>query len=369
MKRGIFVMKKVIHSPTKYIQGPNELLYLGDYAKDLDSKSVYAIVDPYILDHYQEQIQTSFHKHQIPLITDAFSGECSKTEINRIVEQVKRQSLNLIVGIGGGKTLDTAKAVSFFAKLPVIIVPTIASTDAPCSALSALYTDDGHFDRYLFLNQNPNIVIVDSLIIANAPSRLLVSGMGDALATYFEARACHQSNAKTISGGACSLTALQLAKICYDTLLQDGLAAKLSAEHQVNSKALENIIEANTYLSGIGFESGGLAAAHAIHNGLTKIPECRHMYHGEKVAFGTLVQLVLENAEEQEIRQVLSFCKSLGLPTTLAQLGLNHPTKDQLMIIATASCDPLNTMSNMPFHITPMDVYGALLIADSLGKL
>lgn len=362
-------MKKVIYSPTKYIQGPNELLHIYDYAKDLGCKGAYALVDPFILEHYSEQIQQSFNKHHVPLITDSFSGECSKTEINRIVDCVKSQSLNLIIGIGGGKTLDTAKAVSFYAQLPVIIVPTIASTDAPCSALSVLYTDDGHFDRYLFLTQNPNIVIVDSLVIANAPSRLLVSGMGDALATYFEARACHQSNARTISGGTCSLAALNLAKLCYETLLKDGLSAKLSVEHQVNSKALENIIEANTYLSGVGFESGGLAAAHAIHNGLTKIPECHGMYHGEKVAFGTLVQLVLENAEEKEIKQVLAFCQSLNLPTTLAQLGLKQPTKEQLMTIATASCDPVDTMSNMPIQITPIDVYGALLIADSLGKL
>lgn len=361
-------MKKVIYSPTKYIQGPNELAHICDYAIDLGISGAYAIIDPFILTHYEETIQTSFKRQTISIHMDAFNGECSKNEINRIIENVKKDNLNVIIGIGGGKTLDTAKAVAHFSNLPVIIVPTIASTDAPCSALSVLYTDAGQFDRYLFLRNNPNIVIVDSLVISKAPTRLLVAGMGDALATYFEARACHRSNALTISGGTCSLAALNLAKLCYETLLVDGYQAKLSVTHQVNSKSLENIIEANTYLSGVGFESGGLAGAHAIHNGLTVLKECHAMYHGEKVAFGTLVQLVLENANKEEINEVLNFCRQLGLPTCFKDLGITHPTKEQLMAVATASCDPQDTLHNMPFEVTPIDVYSALLMADSLGS-
>lgn len=361
-------MKKVIYSPTKYIQGANELAHICDYAMSLDITGAYAIVDPFILTHYEETIQTSFKRHKVSIHTDAFHGECSKNEINRIIENVKKENLNVIIGIGGGKTLDTAKAVAYFANLPVIIVPTIASTDAPCSALSVLYTDAGQFDRYLFLKTNPNIVIVDSQVIAQAPSRLLVSGMGDALATYFEARACHRSNAMTIAGGTCSLAALNLAKLCYETLLVDGTLAKASVDHHVNSQALENIIEANTYLSGVGFESGGLAAAHAIHNGLTALEDCHHMYHGEKVAFGTLVQLVLENAKKEEIDEVLTFCRELGLPTCLKDLGIENPTEDQLMMVATASCDPQDTMHNMPFEVTPIDVYSAIVVADTLGS-
>ncbi len=361
-------MKRVIFSPTKYIQGANELAHLCDHALSLDIKGAYAIVDPFILANYSQTIEASFKHHNIPLVTDAFHGECCQSEITRIQKQVKANSLNIIIGIGGGKTLDTAKAVAYFSKLPIVIVPTIASTDAPCSALSVLYTEDGHFDHYLFLNNNPNIVIADTNVIANAPSRLLVAGMGDALATYFEARACYRSNATTISGGVCSLAALHLAKLCYETLLSDGLNAKLAVDQHVNTKALENIIEANTYLSGIGFESGGLAGAHAIHNGLTVLEECHHMYHGEKVAFGTLVQLVLENAPQHEIETVLNLCHEVGLPTTLKALGLKNPTEEQLMVVATASCAKNDTIHNMPFEVTPHDVYSAILVADQLGK-
>jgi glycerol dehydrogenase len=85
--------------------------------------------------------------------------------------------------------------------VPVAIAPTIASTDAPCSALSVIYTDSGEFDRYLMLPHNPNMVIVDTKVVAGAPARLLAAGIGDALATWFEARACSRSGATTMAGG------------------------------------------------------------------------------------------------------------------------------------------------------------------------
>ena len=365
---GVRIMKRVIFSPMKYIQGVNELAHICDYALSLNIKEAYAIVDPFILANYAQTIESSFKQHQIPLVTEAFHGECCQTEIYQLQKKIEDYSTNVIIGIGGGKTLDTAKAVAYFSKLPVIIIPTIASTDAPCSALSVLYTDDGLVDHYLLLDQNPNIVIVDTNVIAKAPTRLLVAGMGDALATYFEARACYQSHAITNSGGVCSLAALQLAKLCYETLLTDGLKAKQATDQKIATKALENIVEANTYLSGIGFESGGLAAAHAIHNGLTVLKECHSMYHGEKVAFGTLVQLVLEKAPQKEIETVLNFCRSIGLPTTLKALGITHPTKEQLMAIATASCSPSETIHHLPFNVAPEDVYHAILVADQLGQ-
>ncbi|KAI3490501.1 hypothetical protein L1887_45334 [Cichorium endivia] len=150
--------------------------------------------------------------------------------------------------------------------VPVAIAPTIASTDAPCSALSVIYTDSGEFDRYLMLPHNPNMVIVDTKVVAGAPARLLAAGIGDALATWFEARACSRSGATTMAGGKCTQAALALAELCYNTLVEEGEKAMLAAEQHVVTPALERIIEANTYLSGVGFESGGLAAAHAIHN-------------------------------------------------------------------------------------------------------
>ena len=301
------------------------------------------------------------------LLFEDFNGECSKGEVDRLVALARDNGCDIIVGVGGGKILDTAKAVAYYLESPVIICPTIASTDAPCSALSVLYTDDGQFDKYLFLKANPNIVLMDTTVIAASPVRLTVSGMGDALATYFEAQATHDADGGTCAGGKGGMAGLALAKLCYETLMADGVKAKVALEKGALTPAVEHIIEANTLLSGIGFESSGLAAAHAIHNGLTMLPECHGMYHGEKVAFGTIVQLVLEDAPTEKLEEVLGFCIELGLPVTMKELGVAELTREQVMIVAEAACAPEDTMCNMPFEVTPEMVANAILGADALG--
>ena len=360
-------MKKVFQSPGKYIQGKGELSKLGEYISVYSNKAV-LIIDGFIFDNYEEQIRQSCKIENLNIKYERFTGECSKVEIDRIINASNDMKDIVIVGIGGGKTLDTAKAVAYYTQSPVIIVPTMASTDAPCSALSVIYTQKGEFSEYLFLKSNPDMVIMDTDIIKNAPSRFLASGMGDALATYFEARATANSNSNSIAGGKATKTAIALAKLCYETLLEDGYKAKQAVENHVCTKAVENIIEANTLLSGVGFESGGLAAAHAIHNGLTAIEQTHKYFHGEKVAFGTLVQLVLENESLEEINKVLEFCESVGLPITLSDIGISEIKEEEIMNVAKLSCDVNETIHNMPFEVDCEQVYAAILAADSLGK-
>lgn len=219
----------------------------------------------------------------------------------------------------------------------------------------------------MFLPSNPDMVMMDTEIIAESPVRLTVAGMGDALATYFEARACQRSDAASCAGGKITGAAMALAKLCFDTLMEEGVKAKLALEADACTEAVEKVIEANTLLSGIGFESGGLAGAHAIHNGLTVLEECHHMYHGEKVAFGTITQLVLENIPSEELQQVIDFCIECGLPVTLEQLGAGKITEEQLMKVAEAVCAETDTLHNMPFEVTPKKVADAIKAADAYG--
>lgn len=360
-------MAKIMIAPSKYIQGNGELANIAEYISILGEKAL-CLISESGLKRVQGILDKSFESKNMTVKYDSFNGECSMTEVNRIIKICDENQLTVLIGIGGGKIIDTIKAVGYYKNLPVVIVPTIAATDAPCSALSVLYTDDGVFEKYLFLKQNPNIVLVDTGIIAKAPVRLLVSGMGDALATYFEARACAKSNAGTCAFGTTTMSAQALAKLCYDTLITEGYKAKLAVEEGVCTQAVEKIVEANTLLSGLGFESGGLAAAHAIHNGLTVLPACHHMYHGEKVAFGTLTQLVLENAPMEEIERVIDFCICVGLPITLKQLGIKEIKSEEIMKVAKAAAAEDETIHNMPFKVTVEDVYAAILTADKLGR-
>ena len=360
-------MDRIIQSPGKYIQGPDAVSRLGDYLKPMAERWL-VVGDKFVLGFAQGTLEESGRAAGIALKIVPFGGECSQNEIDRLRAIAQEAGCAAVLGIGGGKTLDTAKALAHYMAVPVAIAPTIASTDAPCSALSVIYTDSGEFDRYLLLPQNPNLVIVDTKFVAGAPARLLAAGIGDALATWFEARACSRSGATTMAGGKCTQAALALAELCYTTLLEEGEKAMLAAGQHVVTPALERIIEANTYLSGVGFESGGLAAAHAIHNGLTAIPDAHHYYHGEKVAFGTLTQLVLENAPVEEIETAAALCHAVGLPITLAQLDITQDIPAKMRTVAEAACAEGETIHNMPGGATPEQVYAALMVADQYGK-
>ena len=360
-------MAKILISPSKYLQGAGEMKNIGTYAAKCGKKAL-VLISQGGYRRIGTMIEESFAGSDCNVVFDYFNGECCESEINRLVAIVKEKGCDLVIGVGGGKIFDTAKAVAYYAETPVFICPTIASTDAPCSALSVVYTEEGVFERYLFLPANPNLVLMDTDIIVKSPVRLTVAGMGDALATYFEARACKRSGATSCAGGKTTEAAMALAKLCFDTLMEEGVKAQIALEAGVCTPAVEKVIEANTFLSGIGFESAGLAGAHAIHNGFTVLEECHHMYHGEKVAFGTLTQLVLENVPLDELEDIILWCIEVGLPVTLAELGAGNVTDDQLMEVAKTACAETDTLHNMPFEVTPETVFAAIKAADAYGR-
>lgn len=355
-------MSRILLSPAKYVQGKGELARLAQYVLTLGQK-------PFIL------ISASGQKRFGKVLSDGFNGavsfeifggECCQQEIDRVTAQYTQSGCDVLVAVGGGKIFDTAKCVSIQTNAPIAIVPTIASTDAPCSAVAVVYTPDGVPEKSMHMAKNPDVVVVDSQVIADAPVRLFVAGMGDALATFFEARACQRGDGNNSARAKSTLASVALAQLCYETLLADGLRAKVAVEKHLCTKAVENVIEANTLLSGIGFESGGLAAAHPVQDGLSLFPETHAMYHGEKVAFGTLVQLVLENAPAEELEEVVHFCQSVGLPTTLCALGLHNPGKEQILRAAELAAKQ-RCMGNLPFDVTADDIADAIWAADAIG--
>lgn len=169
-------------------------------------------------------------------------------------------------------------------------------------------------------------------------------------------------------GGLPSTTGTALAKLCCEILLADGPAACAAVEVKATTPALERVVEANNLLSGLGFESGGLAVAHAVHNGITEIPASHRCIHGEKVAFGLLTQLVLEGQPTAEINEMLAFQRAVGLPITLAEVGVDANNDDQLRTIAERSVIPGESSHNEPFPVTAEAVISALKAADQLGR-
>ena len=361
-------MLKVFCAPARYTQGFHATEHLGAEIRNLGLEGPALIVaGRSAIRLLSETWAKSFADAGMRFEVFRFGGECTAAEIRRGGQAAGKAQARVIIGAGGGKVLDTARAIAADISLPVVNCPTLASSDAPCSALSVVYTEAGEWEAYRIYRRNPDLVLVDTAIIAQSPVRPLVAGMGDALATWFEAKACADSGAKNMRGGASTRSALALAELCYKTLLADGVAAIEALHRQEANEALERLVEANTLLSGLGFESSGLAAAHAIHNGLTAAPGTHGYMHGEKVAFGLVVQLMLESQAAPIVNEVLEFSSSVGLPVTFAEVGIGNPSDELLETVARRATVPGETIHNEPFAVTARMVVDAMRAADGAG--
>lgn len=362
-------MLKVFCAPSRYTQGPGATELLGQEMANLGLPGpVLIVAGQSAIRLLQDTWARTFAEAGFSYSVFPFSGECTAAEVRRGVAAAVATGARVVVGAGGGKVLDAARAMAADLALPVVNCPTIASSDAPCSALSVIYSEDGAVEAYRIYRRNPDLVLVDTAVIARSPARLLVAGMGDALATWFEARVCAAGGIKNMRGGASTRSALALAELCYKTLLADGVAAVEALRSGEPNESLERLVEANTLLSGLGFESSGLAAAHAIHNGLTTAPGTHAYMHGEKVAFGLLTQLMLEEQPKAIVQEVLRFSIAVGLPVTFVEIGLPNPTASLLAAVARRATQPGETIHNEPMPVTPGMVVAAMDAADAAGR-
>jgi glycerol dehydrogenase len=353
--------------PLRYVQGPGVLADLGRYVAPLGKRAL-VIIDGFIQDQRQPAIDSSLHEAGVAPVFVRFGGESTDAEVARCTSLAN--GADVVIGIGGGKTLDTAKITAFGLGARIVTVPTIASTDSPTSSLGVVYTGDGVYDHVVRCDRNPDVVLVDSAIIIKAPVRFLVAGMGDALSTWYEARSNLESRSRNYVGDgyAATLAGAQIARVCHDVLMRDGRSAYAAAKAGCLTQAVENIIEANTLLSGLGFENCGVSAAHGIHDALTVLEPTHHFFHGEKVAFGVICLLVLENRSPEELNEALDFCINIGLPTTLADLGLQDVTSEDLARVGELAMKPTNVIHSVPVELTAGLVANVIKTASALAE-
>lgn len=364
------VPPRVLISPHRYIQGPGVLDQLGRYLSIVPSHRPLIILSEGGEKRFGERLQESLLSHNIEPTICIFAGECCLDELARLIDTIPSdgETVDAVIAVGGGKCLDAGKGIAFRLGVPVVIVPTIASTDAPCSAVAVMYSTEGVGIGPEFYPSSPALVVVDTAIISASPLRHLVAGMGDALATYYEALTCFNNPlARNMVGGRPTITALAIAKLSAETLFTQGVAAITAMEQNLIDESLEQIIEANTLLSGMGFESGGLAAAHGIAAGLTIIPVLHKKYlHGELVGFGLMVQLILEDNSE-EAKKVAKFCSQIGLPINLRQLAVDAEQDQPLLKKAMEEAIASSLPDSEPFTVTADTLFIALCEANQLG--
>ena len=288
--------------------------------------------------------------------------DCSETVLARLNTVADNHDADFVVGLGGGKALDTAKLLAHQRNLPVVTVPTTGATCAAWTALSNVYSDDGAFLYDVPLRQCPGRLMLDYDLVATAPNRMLAAGIGDALAKWYEA-----SISSGTSQEALIISAVQQARILRDLLLQNGISALADP----GGDRWRNMVDASVLMAGVIGGVGGAqcrtVAAHAVHNGLTQLTASHGTLHGEKVAYGILVQLRLEEMVQGSQlaatarQQLLEFYRAIALPKTLSDLGMGAISLEELEAAAEFACHERSDIHHLPFPISVPQVMAAMV--------
>jgi glycerol dehydrogenase len=355
----------VLGSPNAYIQEAGIIRKAGKWIAKY-GKSVFIVTGTNSWNSCGNQLTESLDEAGIHYGVHTYRGECSYEEVSRL-KTLTPPETELICGVGGGKVMDTAKALANELNKPFIAIPTLAATCAAVANLSIMYTEEGVYINFPVYVRGTLLCLVDTEVIAKAPVRFLAAGIADTLAKWIEAPMSASGKKQNLA----TLGGLQMAKLCYDTLIEYSGHAVKDAERGTPSEALQRVIDANILFSGmvggLGEDNCRSAAAHAIHNGLTVIPETHKAYHGEKVAYGILVQLVLEDRPEEEIKELCDFYRLIGLPLKLKQLGINHElSQEELNEISRISLLPESTMGNMNFPVNSEMIIRAIKTVEGL---
>ncbi|MBT9315012.1 iron-containing alcohol dehydrogenase family protein [Leptothoe spongobia] len=296
------------------------------------------------------------------VVKASYQMDCCEPALAQLRGDVEAHGADLIIGVGGGKALDTAKLVADQTQLPVVTVPTSAATCAAWTALSNVYSERGAFRYDVGLPTCPELLLLDYELVGTAPKRTLVAGIGDAIAKWYEASVSSGHSNQTLIIGA-----VQQARVLRDILFQKSVAAL----ENPGGDEWRDVVDASVLMAGVIGGMGGAqcrtVAAHAIHNGLTQIPASHRMLHGEKVAYGILVQLRLEEMELSNSlaatarQQLLQFYTQIGLPMTLSDLGLGEMSLTDLRQAAEFACQPKSDIHHLPFEVSPQQVMAAMV--------
>jgi glycerol dehydrogenase len=298
-----------------------------------------------------------------------YHPDCCATSLQALHQAVAEHQADLILGAGGGKALDTAKLIAHQSQLPIVTVPTSGATCAAWTALANVYSEAGAFQYDVALHRCPELLILDYDLVQSAPPRTLVAGIGDALAKWYEASVSsgHASDTLTVA-------AVQQARVLRDLLFQKSLEALQTPGSPVWREVVDATVLLAGIIGGIGGANCRTVAAHAVHNGLTHLPQTHGILHGEKVAYGILVQLRLEElvvGNQLAVtarQQLLKFYSDLGLPRSLEDLGLKEITLGELRQVAEITCQPGSDIHRLPFTVSPEALMAALVSTVSLPE-
>ena len=317
----------------------------------------------------REQLALDLRQAGLEPLGAALRHDCCEVDLQPLAEQARAAGCDAVLAAGGGKVLDAGKLLAHRLGLACITVPTSAATCAGWTALANIYSPDGAFERDVALDRCPDLLVFDHALVRQAPARTLASGIADAMAKWYEA---------SVSSGASRdglvQQAVQQARVLRDQLLLEGAGALAEPGGDAWVRVAEASALTAGLIGGIGGARCRTVAAHAVHNGLTQLQATHGVLHGEKVGFGILVQLRLEEVvggnrlAAQARRQLLPFFAQLDLPVSLADLGLAEASLSELEEVCTFSCRPGSDLHHLPFPVEPTDLLAALVSTTATGE-
>jgi glycerol dehydrogenase len=345
-------------APAKVIRGAGALTTCGDAVARLGNRPLILAGDR-TLAITETHLQPILQRLQVDIAS--YGADCCEASLSLLKQKAKKHQADVIIGVGGGKALDTAKLVAHQLQLPVVTIPTSAATCAAWTALSNVYSERGAFLYDVPLSQCPDLLILDYDLIETAPQRTLVAGIGDAIAKWYEASVSSGHSEQTLI-----ISAVQQARILRDILFQKSAAALQTPGSDIWREVVDATVLLAGVIGGIGGAQCRTVAAHAVHNGLTHI--CKHdSIHGEKVAYGILVQLRLEEMVQGNQlaaaarQQLLKFYTEIGLPQKLGDLGLGNITLGELQTAAEIALAPNSDIHRLPFKVAPEQLMAAMV--------
>ncbi|MGV0026595.1 iron-containing alcohol dehydrogenase [Phormidesmis priestleyi] len=348
-------------APAQVVRGVGALEQMGETIARLGSRPLLVGGDR-TLEVVQSRLNPVLDAQKLTIAQASYGADCSEKALLSLKQAAVDHQADLIIGIGGGKALDAAKLLAFQCKLPIITIPTSGATCAAWTALSNIYSEQGAFLYDVSLSRCPDLLILDYDLIATAPQRTLVAGIGDAIAKWYEASVSSGHSEKTFL-----IAAVQQARVLRDILFQKSAIAL----QQPGSEPWREVVDAAILMAGVIGGIGGAqcrtVAAHAVHNGLTHLLKSHGTLHGEKVAFGILVQLRLEEMIQGNQlaatarQQLLKFYREIGLPQTLTDLGLESVTIADLQHAAEIACAETSDIHRLPFKVAPDQLMAAMV--------
>ncbi|MGF1604647.1 MAG: iron-containing alcohol dehydrogenase family protein [Thermosynechococcaceae cyanobacterium] len=349
----------IVMAPSQVLRGQGILPQIGDAIASLGQRPL-IIGGPHSLSRVRPILKNTLQ--DLDWTEANYLPDCSEASLQMLQAIGQDHDADVVIGVGGGKALDAAKWIGYHCHWPVVTVPTSAATCAAWTALSNIYSSEGTFRYDVPLTHCPNLLILDYQLIETAPRRTLVAGIGDALAKWYEASVSSGQSQDTLV-----IAAVQQARVLRDILLQKSAEALAHP----GSDTWRQVVDASVLMAGVIGGLGGAqcrtVAAHAVHNGLTHLPNHKASLHGEKVAYGILVQLRLEEMLQGSQlamtarHQLLTFYQQSGLPTTLADLGMDEVSVQTLRRAAQVACDPQSDLHHLPFNVVPEQLMAAMI--------